>query len=102
MPLLGIFLGGGASALGCFNRLSPVGELFCEFRVGHVVSVVDIVGLWVVGANVEFGIVVKVEFVGGRFIVIWDIVNNVCFHFWLAGGGWNVWSMLGPNAFFNF
>jgi hypothetical protein len=30
---------------------------------------------------VEFGIVVDVEFVGGRFVVIWDIVNDIRFHF---------------------
>ena len=87
MPLLGIFLGGAASALGCFNRLSPVGELVREFGVRHVRSVDDIVSFWIIGANVEFGIVVDVEFVSGRFVVIWDIVNNVCFHFWLATAG---------------
>jgi hypothetical protein len=36
---------------------------------------------------VEFGIVVDVEFVAGRFVVIWDIVNDIRFHFWLARMG---------------
>jgi hypothetical protein len=91
MPLLGIFLGGGsASTLGCLEAMTPGVELFLEFAVGHVVSVDDIVGLWIVCAKIEFGIVVEVEFVSGRFIVIWDIVNNVCFHFFEGGnGGWN-------------
>jgi len=30
---------------------------------------------------VELGVVVDIEFVGGWLVVIWDIVNDIGFHF---------------------
>jgi hypothetical protein len=35
---------------------------------------------------VELGVVVDVEFVGGWLVVIWDIVNDIGFHFGLLNG----------------
>lgn len=47
----------------------------------NVVSVDDILCGWVIGTDMEFGVVIDVEFICGWFIIIWDIVNDIGFHF---------------------
>ncbi len=77
-----LLLAGSGGACGRSCGGTGVGEFNEESWVSEDRLVVeDIVRGRVIGANVDTGFIIGVEFIGLGVNVVWDIVNNSRFHF---------------------